>query len=58
MEWDNGATIGYTSNGDPFDNHNTSSGDIACVNSPDSEWSNVLYHLSNEQCEETTTGTK
>ena len=46
MEWDNGATIGYTSNGDPFDNHDPSSREVACVNSPDSDWSNVLYQLS------------
>ena len=32
MEWDNGAIIGYTSNGDPFDNHNPSSREVACVN--------------------------
>ena len=48
MEWDNGATIGYTSNGDPFDNYNPSSRDIACVNTPDSDWSNVIYRLSAE----------
>ena len=46
MEWDDGASIGYTSNGDPFDNHNPSSREVACVNSPDSDWSNVLYQLS------------
>ena len=46
MEWDNNATIGYTSNGDPFDNNNPSSREVACVNSPDSDWSNVLYQLS------------
>ena len=46
MEWDNNATIGYTSNQDPFDNHDPSSREVACVNRPDSDWSNVLYQLS------------
>ena len=46
MEWDAGATNGYTSNGDLFDNHDPSSRDVACVNSPDSDWSNILYQLS------------
>ena len=46
MEWDNNVTIGYTSNGDSFDNYVPSSREVACVNSPDSDWSNVLYQLS------------
>ena len=46
MGWDNGATIGYSAGGDPYDNHDPSSSDIACVNSPDSDWSNVVYQIS------------
>ena len=45
MEWDNGATIGYSAAGD-FDNHDPSTRAVACVNSPDSDWSNVIYLIS------------
>lgn len=51
MEWDNTATIGYTANGDSFDNHDPSSNEIACVNGPDSDWSNVIYLLSEDDTE-------
>lgn len=51
MEWENTATIGYTANGDSFDNHDPSSDEIACVNSPDSDWSNVIYLLSEDDAE-------
>ena len=56
MEWDNGAAIGYTSNGDPFDNYDPSSRDIACVNTPDSDWSNVIYRLSANNPEDSPPG--
>lgn len=46
MEWDNTATIGYSASGDPYDNHDPSSNEVACVNSPDSDWSNVVYQIS------------
>ena len=46
MNWDDGATIGYSAFGDPYDNHDPSSSDVACVNTPDSEWNNVVYKLS------------
>ena len=48
MEGGDNATIGYTSNGYLFDNHDSSSREVACVNSPDSDWSNVIYQLSEE----------
>ena len=51
MEWDNGATIGFNAAGEMFANHNPSSSDVACLNSPDSAWSNVIYRLSNETTE-------
>ena len=56
MEWDNGATIGYTFNGDPFDNYDPSSQAIACVNTPDSDWSNIIYRLSASNPEDLSLG--
>ena len=52
MEWDNGVTIGYSAAGDPYENHDPSSSDVACVNSPNSDWNNVLYLISGESPEE------
>lgn len=51
MEWDRGATIGYSSAGDPYANNDPSSNAVACVNSPESDWSNVIYLLSNDNPE-------
>ena len=48
LEWDNGVTIGYSAGDDPYDNYDPSSSNIACENSPDSEWNNVLYVISDE----------
>lgn len=45
-EWDNGVTIGYSAGGDPFDNNNPSSSEVACLNQPFSNYSNVIYLLS------------
>lgn len=46
LEWDNGATIGYSAGGNPFDNFNPSTSDIACLNSANSNFTNVIYRLS------------
>ena len=46
MEWDNGATIGFSAAGNPYANHDPSSNAVACVNTPESDWSNVVYLLS------------
>ena len=46
MEWDNGATIGFSAAGNPYANHDPSSNAVACVNTPESYWSNVVYLLS------------
>ena len=46
IEWDNDANIGYSAGGDPYDNHDPSSNEVACVNSPDSDWNNVVYQIS------------
>ena len=46
LGWDNGVTIGYNAAGDPYDNYDPSSSDIACENDPGSVWNNVLYILS------------
>lgn len=39
-------TIGFNAAGDPYDNYDPSSSDIACENDPGSDWNNVLYILS------------
>lgn len=41
-------TIGYTAAGDPYENHDPSSDEIACENSPESDWNNVVYLLSDD----------
>ena len=51
MEWDNGATIGYRAAGDSYVNNNPSSSDVACLNSPESKYSNLIFLLSNESSE-------
>ena len=51
MEWDDGATIGFKGSGDFYENFDPSSSDVACLNSPESEYSNVIYLLSNESPE-------
>ena len=57
MDWDDTATIGYSAGGDPYDNHDPSSSDIACINSPDSDWSNVLYQISDASPQDPPAGT-
>ena len=52
MEWDNGATIGFNAAGNPYANNDPSSRAIACVNTPESDWSNVVYVLSNANPED------
>ena len=56
MDWDNGATIGFNAAGDPYANNDPSSNDVACVNSPDSDWNNVIYVLSNTSAEDPAPG--
>ena len=51
LQWSyNGPTIGYNAGGAYFKNHpNTGSfaaHEIACLNSPQSDWYNVVYNLS------------
>ena len=52
MEWSRGATIGFNAAGQIYENHPFSGSEnvheIACVNSPDLEWSNLVYKLTNE----------
>lgn len=57
IEWATVATIGYNAGGDTYDNHDSSSSDVACVNSPDSEWNNVVYLLSEDNPEDLPAGT-
>ena len=50
MNWAYGPTIGFNAAGDYYVNHpNTGSGngeEIACLNSPDSQWYNLVYEIS------------
>ena len=52
MEWDNVATIGFSAAGNPYANHDPSSSAVACINTPESDWSNVVYLLSNASPED------
>lgn len=45
MEWDNFATIGYNAGPEHYDNHDPSGNEIACVNFPSNNFSNVFYQL-------------
>ena len=51
MEWDNGATIGFKASGNFYENNFPSSAEVACLNSPESQYSNVIYLLSEESPE-------
>ena len=50
MEWSDSATIGYNGGRNYFANHPLSGSPgaqtIACVNSPENMWSNVVYNLT------------
>lgn len=50
-EWDNGVTIGFSAAGDPYANNDPSSSEVACLNLPDSNYSNVIYLLSDDNPE-------
>lgn len=45
-EWDNGVTIGFSDGGDMYDTFNPSSSEVACLNLPASNFSNIIYLLS------------
>ena len=45
LQWDNFATIGYNAGPEHYDNHDPSSSDVACVNHPANNFSNVFYTL-------------
>ena len=51
IEWGSSVTIGFSAAGDPYSNHDPSSSDIACLNTPDSNITNVIYLLSDENPE-------
>lgn len=50
MQWSGLATIGYNDHGNNYYNHPLSGSvnaqDIACVNSPQSPWNNVMLDLT------------
>ena len=55
LNWINhGASIGYSFNENFFENHylsgNITVNDIACLNEPLTEWSNVVYNLGESIC--------
>ena len=45
-EWGSSVTIGINAAGDFYDNYDPSSSDIACLNTPYSNITNVIYLLS------------
>lgn len=51
MEWDNGATIGFGAGDEVYSNHDPSTSAVACLNRPQSDWSNIVYLLSNDDPE-------
>ena len=50
MNWAYSPTIGFNAAGSSFANHpntgSSSAEEIACLNSPDSQWYNVVYQIS------------
>ena len=50
MNWAYGPTIGFNAAGDYYVNHpntgSTSGEEIACLNSPASQWYNLVYEIS------------
>ena len=46
LQWDNGVTIGFNAASEKFDNHNPSGKEVACLNTPNSDWTNIVYLLS------------
>ena len=51
MEWGDSATIGYSAASNPFVNHDPSSLEVACLNYPNSNYTNIIYLLSSESPE-------
>ena len=49
MDWNGRAVIGFNANNSLYQNHRlagtSDANDIACLNSPDTVWSNVVYLL-------------
>lgn len=56
MKWDNGVNIGYSAGGNTYENYDPSSREVACVNSPESDWNNVVYQLSEDSPEDPPAG--
>ena len=47
LQWGSSApNIGFIASGDIYDDHSPNDETIACVNSPHSPWSNIIYRLS------------
>ena len=51
MEWGTSATIGFNAAGETYANFGLTTAAIACSNVPDSDYTNVIYRLSNESPE-------
>ena len=46
LEWDNGVTIGFNAASGSYDNYDPSSSNISCLNIVNSNFTNVVYRLS------------
>ena len=49
LEWSGGATIGFNAAGNFYQNHHLSgtyAKNIACLNTPVTSWTNIIYQLS------------
>lgn len=51
MEWSGSPTVGFGGGSTFYENHDPSSSDVACLNLPESNWTNVVYLLSSESPE-------
>ena len=51
LEWGTTATIGFNAGGEAFENNEYTSNAIACSSLPDSDITNVIYRLSEENTE-------
>ena len=51
MEWDTTASIGFKGSGDFFADHDPSTAEVACLNYPKSNYSNIIYLLSSTSLE-------
>ena len=51
MGWSGSPTIGFTAGSSNYDNYDPSNSDVACLTSPNSNWTNIVYLLSEDSPE-------